>query len=89
MAHCAFIKRFARIWRRSLPLQWPDIPQRKHQNLPEGIKNAIDLEFDDLFERWRKLTNEKLSEIFKRSEINESTLFGKAVPRTARINSVK
>ena len=80
MAHCAFIRRFVGIWRRSLPLQLPDIPLRKHQSPREGIKDAICREFDDLLDRWRKLTDETYSEFFKWSEIGESALLGKAIP---------
>ena len=89
MAHCAFIRRFVGIWRRSLPLQFPDIPLRKHQSPPEGIEDAIGREFNDLFDLWRKLTSETLSELFKRSEIDESALLGKAIPHPAQVNSVE
>ena len=89
MAHCAFIRWLTRIWRRILPLQWPDILHRIHQKLRKGIKDVIDLEFDDLFERCRKLTDEKLSDLFERNEINESALFEEAVPHSAQFNSVK
>ena len=89
MAHCAFIRRFVSIWRQSLPLQMPDIPQRKHQNPPKGVDDAIDREFNDLFDQWRKLTSETLSELFERSEIDESALLGKAIPHPAQVNSVK
>ena len=60
MAHCAIIKRFVCIWYRSLPLQMPDIPHRWHQNPPEGVEDAIDREFNDLFNQWQKLTSETL-----------------------------
>ena len=89
MAHCAVIRRFVSIWRRGLPLQRPDIPHHKHQNPSEGVEDAIDREFNDLFDQWRKLTNEILSEPTERYEIGESVLLGKAIPYPAQVNSVK
>ena len=56
---------------------------------PKGVKDAIDWEFNDLFDQWWKLTSETLSELFERSEIDESALLGKAIPHTAQVNSVK
>ena len=70
MAHCAVIRRFVCISRRGkLPLQRPDIPHHKHQNPSEGVEDAIDREFNDLFDQWRKLTNEILSEPTERYEM--------------------
>ena len=89
MAHCAFIRRLASIWRRGLLLQRPDIPHRKHQNPSEGVEDAIDREFNDLFDQWRKLTREILPEPTERYEIGESVLLRKAIPHPAQINSVK
>ena len=89
MAHCAVIRRFVSISRRGLPLQRPDIPHHKHQNPSEGVEDAIDREFNDLFDQWRKLTNEILSEPTERYEIGESVLLGKAIPYPAQVNSVK
>ena len=89
MAHCAFTRWFVSIWRRSLPLQGPDIPHRKHQNPSEGVEDAIDREFDDLLDQWRKLTNEILSKPTERYAIGESVLLGKAIPYPAQVNSVK
>ena len=88
MAHCAVIRRFVSIWRRGLPLQRPDIPHHKHQNPSEGVEDAIDREFNDLFDQWRKLTNEILSEPTERYEIGESVLLGKAISYPAQVNSV-
>ena len=88
MAHCAFIRRSASIWRRRLPLQMPDIPHRKHRNPSEGVEDAIDREFNDLFDQWRKLTSEILSDPSERYEIGESVLLGKAIPYPAQVNSV-
>ena len=34
--------------------------------------------FNDLFDQWRKLTSETLSELFEWSEIDESALVGKS-----------
>ena len=56
---------------------------------PRASRVAIDRKFNDLFERWQKLTDKKLSELFKRSEINESALFKKLLPHPAQVNSVK
>ena len=56
---------------------------------PKGVEDAIDWEFNDLFDQWWKLTSETLSELFERSEIDESALLGKAIPHTAQVNSVK
>ena len=88
MAHCAVIRRFVSISRRGLPLQRPDIPHHKHQNPSEGVEDAIDREFNDLFDQWRRLTNEILSEPTERYEIGESVLLGKAIPYPAQVNSV-
>ena len=55
----------------------------------EGVEDAIDREFNDLFDQWRKLTNEILSEPTERYEIGESVLLGKAIPYPAQVNSVK
>ena len=77
MAHCAFIRRFVSIWRRSLPLQGPDIPHRKHQNPSEGVEDAIDREFNDLLDQWRKLTSEILSEPTERYEMANQYYSGK------------
>ena len=60
----------------------------KTSDSPEDIEDSIDGEFKDLFERWRKLTDEKLSEFFERSEIGESALLGKAIPHLAQVNQV-
>ena len=87
MIHCAVIRRFVSIWRRGLPLQRPDIPHHKHQNPSEGVEDAIDREFNDLFDQWRKLTNEILSEPTERYEIGESVLLGKAISYPAQVNS--
>ena len=46
MAHFAFIGRFVRIWRRSLPLQWLEFRLCKHQNPPKGGEDALDRKFD-------------------------------------------
>ena len=54
-----------------------------------GVDDAIDREFKDLFDQWRNLTSETLSELFERSEIDESALLGKAIPHPAQVNSVK
>ena len=89
MAHCALIRRFVSIWRRRLPLQRPDIPHRKHQKPSEGVGDAIDREFNDLFDQWWKLTSEILSEPIERYEIGESVLLRKAIPYPAQVNSVK
>ena len=89
LTHCAVIRRFVSISRRGLPLQRPDIPHHKHQNPSEGVEDAIDREFNDLFDQWRKLTNEILSEPTERYEIGESVLLGKAIPYPAQVNSVK
>ena len=90
MVHCALISRFVSIWRRRLPLQRPDIPpHRKHQNPSKGVEEAIDREFNDLLDQWRKLTSERLSEPTERYEIGESVLLGKAFPHPAQVNSVK
>ena len=89
MAYGTFIRRFVSIWRRRLPLQRPDIPHRKHQNPFEGVEDAIDREFNDLFDQWRKLTGEILSEPTERYEITESVLLAKAIPYPAQVNSVK
>ena len=35
------------------------------------------------------MTSETLSELFERSEIDESALLGKAIPHPAQVNSVK
>ena len=77
------------IWRRSLPLQRPDIPHHKHQNPSEGVGDAIDREFNGLFDQWRKPTSEILSEPTERYEIGESVLLGKAIPYPVQVNSVK
>ena len=61
----------------------------KTTDSPEDIEDSIGGEFNDLFERWWKLTDEKLSEFFERSEIGESALVGKAIPHPAQVNSVK
>ena len=62
---------------------------RKHQNSFECIEDAIDREFEDLFEQWRKLTSEILSEPTERYEMGESVLLGKAIPYPAQVNSVE
>ena len=68
-----------RIWRRSLPLQRPDIPHHKVRS-PKGVEDAIDRKLGDLFDHWRKLTDEILSELTERYEIGESVFLGKAIP---------
>ena len=88
MAQCAFIRQSVSIWRRSLPLQRPDIPHGKHQNPSEGVEDGTDREFNDLFDQWQKLTSEILSEPTKRYEIGESKVLGKAIPYPAQVNSV-
>ena len=72
--HCCmtfhtFIRQFVSIWSRRLPLQRPDIPHRKHQNPSEDVEDAIDQEFNDLLDQWRKLNSEILSELTERYEI--------------------
>ena len=56
---------------------------------PKGVDDAIDREFNDLFDQWRKLTSETVPVLFERSEIDESALLGKAIPHPAQVNSVK
>ena len=67
----------------------PDIPHPIASEFPEGVEDAIDREFNDLIGQWWKLTSETLSELFERSDIDESALLGKAIPHPAQVNSVK
>ena len=50
------------------------------------VEDIIDKEFDDLFDQWRKLTNEILSELIERYEIGEAALLENAA-NTAQANS--
>ena len=89
MTFHTFIRQFVSIWRRRLPLQRPDILHRKHQNPSEDVEDAIDQEFNDLLDQWRKLNSEILSELTERYEIGESVFLGKAIPYPAQVNSVR
>ena len=89
MAHCAFIRRLHTYGVDAYPYKCLTYPAENIGIPPKGIEDAIDLGFDDLFERWRKLTDEKLSELFERNGINESAIFEEDVPHPAQVNSVK
>ena len=48
----------------------------------KDIEDIIDKEFDDLFDQWRKLTDEILSELVERYEIGEAALLENAANPT-------
>ena len=52
------------------PYKCPTYPTVNIRIPPEDVGDAIDWEFNDLFDQWRKLTSETLSEVLERSEID-------------------
>ncbi len=55
----------------------------------KDVEDIIDQEFDDLFDQWRKLTDEILSELIERYEIGEAALLEKNAAKPTQVNSVQ
>ena len=58
-------------------------------SIPKGVEDAIDRKLGKLFDQWRKLTDEILSELTERYEIGESVFFRKSNSVPIQVNSVK
>ena len=88
MAHLVPIGRLKKYDAKSYRYKDQRYPTVKVRVSPNDIEDIIDREYNNLFDQWRKLTDEILSELIEGYEIGEAALLEKAA-NPIQVSSVR
>ena len=88
MAHLVPIGRLKKCGVKTYRYEGQRYPTVNIRISPNGIEDIIVREYNNLFDQWRKLTNEILSELIEGYEIGEAALLEKAA-NPIQVSSVR